>query len=287
MTYKLSYSLMADWKGGITDQVDSVRNVAAKLALCGVSSIHIDRDRASDPGVYMELCDHIIRRGILPIMDIYPGDPGAPMRNLAEVCCLGVLPLTWVDGKPSFDWNGLFETINGAGRFRFPLDLVLDFGAQPPEMDSITTSLPQLETLSRKYGLIQTVKLVSPDIKVANSDTGQKITGLFRNVLKACPSAKGSVSPEIWNEFDSFRTTVDDLGLLKVDIDFEKPGPQDCATEVLKLLSGIPDLDLTPRLPLLQLFYRKRWFSFEVGKVMDSWVDKKTFKYYAERPGWL
>jgi hypothetical protein len=42
-----------------------------------------------------------------------------------------------------------------------------------------------------------------------------------------------------------------------------------------------------PRLPLTPRLYRLGWFSFEVGKVLDSWVDRKAFNAYKGRPGWL
>jgi hypothetical protein len=46
-------------------------------------------------------------------------------------------------------------------------------------------------------------------------------------------------------------------------------------------------MELMSRLPLLPLQYRKGWFTFEVGKVFDAWVDRNAFRFYRDRPGWL
>jgi hypothetical protein len=278
---------MADWKGGTTDQADPVRDMAAKLVLCGVPSIHAGRDSASDLSAYIELCDTIVRRGILPVIQLHPGDPAPPMRNLMEVCCLGILTLKWSDGGPSFDWEKLYETIDGAGRYRLLLDFALDFGAKPPEPDSISPHLPRLEALARKYGHIQAIKLEAFSGNAGDLKSAETVKGIFQAILKACPSAKAAASPKIWNEIEMIRDLADDLSMLEVEIDPNDSKSQDCASDALKPLTGVPDLDFVPRLPLLKTYYRKGWFSFEVGKVLDSWVGKKAFKYYSERPAWL
>jgi hypothetical protein len=286
MPGQITYSLMADWTGPMQpDPTDTIRQLASRLISCGVPSIFVDRDQGTDLTVYANLCSMILNRAIIPTVRIYPGDSGKSIQNLFEVCCLGIIKLGWTDGAPDFEWGKLFDTIDGAGRYRLPLDLVLNFIGVSPDAGTIADNLPRLLALSRKYGHIQVVKLDS-ETDAPNAIGADKMM-LFREFLKTCPSAKAAISQKFWVESVQAGIVADDLGGIAINLTPSASDPATCIDGALTPLYLTPGIVFVPRLPLLISFYRKGWFSFEVGKALDSWVDKKAFKYYSERPGWL
>jgi hypothetical protein len=281
-----TYSLMSEWTGTmLPGPTDAVRELALKSISCGVPSIFINRDPGTNLLAYANLCGLILNRSMIPVMRIYPGDSGQAIQNLFEVCSLGNIKLGWTDGTPDFEWGKLYDTIDSAGRYRLPLDLVLNIDGTPPDAETVTDNLPRLQALSCKYGHIQIVKLDS-DTDAPNAMGIDKIA-IFQEILKACPSAKAAISPKFWVESVQAGIIADDLGGIAINLAPSTPDLMACVDGALTPLSLTPGIVLIPRLPLLISFYRKGWFSFEVGKALDSWVDKKAFKYYSERPGWL
>jgi hypothetical protein len=155
-------------------------------------------------------------------------------------------------------------------------------------VESILPILEPLGALARKYSHIQIVKLVSLPGVGQNPALEKDALSLFEAVLKACPKSKAAVEPDIWMASESARLIAKDLGGVTVTAD-------DLAQETsypgvigrVHTFAGSIGMELMSRLPLLPLQYRKGWFTFEVGKVFDAWVDRNAFRFYRDRPGWL
>jgi hypothetical protein len=90
------------------------------------------------------------------------------------------------------------------------------------------------------------------------------------------------MSSELWSKSESAYQLANDLELVTLNL-----GEKGDILAPVQTRAKSIGIELLPRLPLTIPFYRKGWFSFEIGKVFDSWVGKKAFKYYSARPGWI
>jgi hypothetical protein len=106
-------------------------------------------------------------------------------------------------------------------------------------------------------------------------------------VLSACPKALASVAHPLWVRKSSVRKITSDLGSVVVWKDDEDREPEPDPLGAVEYLAKSMGAEVIPRLPLTPAFYRKGWYSFEVGKALDAWVERRAFRAYAERPGWL
>lgn len=259
---------------------DFIYEIAPKLTEGGISSLVIRRAADDDPEVAGEICAKALKRSMLPVIQLHPGDRIAALRNLAETCCLGYLELAWKDGAGEFDAEDVLRLVDGAGRFRLPIDLLLKF-APAPSLDSISEFMEKLRFLAAKYGHVQLVKL-------AHSDPADNIAlTVFEGIGKILPKSTLGVSAEVWAQWKAVREVSNDLGGVAFEMD---PDSGKTSSGELALVQGEIDGGvgrLVPRLPLLVPFYRKGWFTFEVGKVLDTWVDRNAFRYYSSRPEWL
>jgi hypothetical protein len=134
-----------------------------------------------------------------------------------------------------------------------------------------------------KYGHIQLVKLTEAEATPADGDA----LSVFERMVKLLPKSTAGVSAELWANWAPVREVSNDLGgiAFRVDQDSGKV-TSDELVQVQSAADGNVGR-VVPRLPLLIPFYRKGWFTFEVGKVLDAWIDRTAFRYYRRRPGWL
>jgi hypothetical protein len=263
-----------------TSGSDLIYEIAPKLTENGIASLVIRRAGDDDPEAAGEVCAKALKRTMLPVIQLHPGDKIAALRNLAETCCLGYLELGWKDGTGEFDAQDVLRLIDGAGRFRLPIDLSLRFAPAPPH-DSISEFMEKLRFLAAKYGHIQLVKLTH----AAPADNNA--LSVFEGIGKILAKSTLGVSAEVWAQWKAVREVSNDLGGVAFEMD---PDSGKTSSGELALVQGEIDGGvgrLVPRLPLLVPFYRKGWFTFEVGKVLDTWVDRNAFRYYSRRPGWL
>ena len=275
MVAQLTYVLTVDCKGELENVIEDIQELAPKLLERGVSSLYLRRDPGSGLDAAARISEIVLKRGFLPIIELHPGDPTPPIRNLSETCCLGTLSIALKADTLAFNADEFLDTFNGTGRFRLPIDIILDPGDANIGSAAFKEFLPRLEFLVKRYSHVQLVKL-------ASSTSDKDAHELFIGLLKACPKSVPSISSDLWPKSDVYSRLARDLELVPVDLS-TKADPL-ASVQAKAKSEGI---ELLPRLPLTTAFYRKGWFAFEVGKVFDSWVGKKAFKYYSVRPGWI
>jgi hypothetical protein len=277
---QLSYANAVEFKVNESGIVEFLRGMSQASVSRQIASILLRRDMGANLDVARVVAQKTLEKGFLAVTELYPGDPGSPMRNLAEFSCSGVLKLKWVDGAAQFDRIEMADTVNGAGRFRLPIDIWLDPGESVPSAESYKDILDDLLALAKRYSHIQSVNLIYvPDHSV---NEGMRFLDDFH---KAIPKSIMSVSPELWIKYEIFKTRIKDIGIVTVKVSIEDEGidPMKGVMDKVMAMGIVPLL----RMPLLPGFYRKGWFSFEVGKVLDSWADRKIFNYYRDRLAWL
>jgi hypothetical protein len=286
MPGEITYYLFKKFGNGTDLGSDEIQAWPRRLIELGVPAAVISRPQVSPLENYIRLCEFFLTKGILPVIDIHPGDSTPPMRNLSEVSCLGNMHLSWIDGMASFKWDEALDTINGLGRNRMPVDLQLELSGAIPEAESLTENLGKLEFFARKYGHIQSVKLggMYPD---PTDEYRTVLVAFFESFHKACPKSIASAAPSIWADALQHRNPPFDFGSIEykggLDDEFSIPDEIGKASKEADKLG----IGLKQRMPITLDFYRKGWFAFEIGKVLDSWIGKKQFRYYANRPGWL
>jgi hypothetical protein len=228
-------------------------------------------------------------RGILTVVELYPDDPVLPFRNLAEWVVSGTIGLHWVDGVPAFDADALLDLLDGAGRHRLVLDLILKFRGTLPDEKEFKSWVRKAGKWMKKYSHVQTVKLAEIPAD-ADAEMKQSIAGYITSVLEVSRWSMRSISASLWAGHEDLRTVAADFGFITVDPDVEQPVVAVQKTGELADASRIAKDSAIPvyaRLPMVPRFYSKGWFAFEVGKTLDAWVDRNAFREYRERPGWL
>ena len=276
MVAQLTYVLTVDCRDEFEKVPVIVQELAPKLMERGISSLYVRRAPGSGIEPFIKVSEAILKRGFLPIIELHPADPTPPIRNLAETCCLGTLTIALQGDSLAFNPDQFLDILNGAGRFRLPIDIVFDPGGANAQSPGFRDFLPKLEFLVRRYSHVQCVKLVS------SQTPDNAALDLFAALMTACLKSIPSISSDLWPILESAYRIARDLEVVTVDL--KSKGDPLASTAAKAKSEGI---ELLPRLPLTTQFYRKGWFAFEVGKVFDSWVGKKAFKYYSVRPGWI
>ncbi len=287
MAAQLSYASCGTYRSGTVDYEDLAADLANRLSARHIPACFVRREAREGLEFAERVAAQILRRGVLPVVELKQDDPSPPIRNLVETCALGVLRLDWMNGSPAFDVGNVLEVLNGAGRFRLPVDLLIHFGDSLPSQNDFAPFVDQLAEYTKKYGHVQVVKLGSMPAD-ADETVVDEALGLVRSILNICPGSMGAVGPLLWVGSSSVRSLTGDLGLIEVDM--EESTEQEYRSNDLKEASRVADrfgMPVMPRLPLTARFYRKGWYAFEVGKVLDGWVDRRAFRPYRERPGWL
>jgi FO synthase subunit 1 len=75
---------------------------------------------------------------------------------------------------------------------------------------------------------------------------------------------------------------ANDLGGISREKDFvnpDSPWEEIAVYEKSLMTRGVA---LIPRLPIYKQFYKKRWFSDQVGAVISTWVKRREFQYYLQ-----
>ncbi len=272
-------------KMGISTEI--VKDLARRLRERELPACFVRREHGRSLKAATDACRILLEKGILPVVELYPGDTAGPLRILEETCSVGVLLLKWVDGEPEFDKAELMETLDGTGRHRLPLDLYVDPGKVAPKGRAFKSFLSELNKLALKYGHMQGVRLVAtpPGDEKESGKGGDEV---FKPILDACPKALASVTPDLWTKWEAIRRISRDLGgVIFPACEKEDVSSYADPVSAVKYVAKTLRISVVPRLPLTPRLYRLGWFSFEVGKVLDAWVDRKAYRPYAERPGWL
>jgi len=288
MAAQLSYAPVAEFIHGTSDYVTAAKQLARELEEKEIPACLIKRSGDGDLESALRACAEFVKKGVLPVVEIYPGDPISALRNLSETCVTGLLTLAWENGEPVFDFSKLEEILNGAGRFRLALDLLLEFNGAIPSFDSYKSLVVQIGTFAKKYSHVQLVKLNVLPVSKPGDDPPDAFPEMLKILAEACPWSKPAVSPVIWVNYSSLRSVASDLGLVPVDITrSEEDGGYRVELNGADSYASGMGLPVLPRLPLIPRYYRKGWYSFEIGKILDKWIDRTTFRAYRDRPGWL
>lgn len=288
MSTQLSYAPVAVFQSGSSDYITAARDFGKNLMDRVIPACVLRYSSPGGLGLVTDASAELVEIGILPVTELHIADPTPPLRNLFESCVLGILQLVWMDGEPAFEIDDVLETLNGTGRFRLPIDLVLHFRGKVPENRAFRRTLKRMSEFTGKYGHVQVVHLAEIPHRTNDMDFADEALERFREAIDICPRTLPAVAPSIWVNYSSMRRVAGDLGIHPIDVR-ESAGDAFQSNELkgAEYLAKQMGLPMTPRLPLVPRFYRKGWYSFEVGKVLDSWVDRKLFRDYRERPGWL
>jgi hypothetical protein len=288
MAALLSYAPVAEFISGSGDYISEAHNLGRDLEEKEIPACIIRRPSAGDLDSAVKIAAQLAGCKVLPVVEIHPGDTTAPLRNLAETCVSGILVLKWTDGNPDFDHDKMLDILNATGRFRLALDLIFSFEGSAPEFGGFRSLIDEMTPFTKKYGHSQVVKFDNIACDAAHDTSGDAWPEMLKILSMACPWALAAVSPSIWVECSSLRIVASDLGLVIIEpgvSQVEKQFPVDLkgADKIASDMS----LPLAPRLPLIPRFYRKGWYSFEIGKILDYWTGRNIFRAYRDRPGWL
>lgn len=288
MSAQLSYAPVAVFQSGASDYVTAARDFARTLMDRVIPACVLRYSSIGGLGLVADASVELVKAGILPVTELNTADPTPPLRNLFESCALGILQLVWIDGEPAFNSDDVLETLNGTGRFRLPIDLVLHFRGLVPDSREYQKIVRKMSEFTGKYGHTQVVHLAEIPHRDGDTDFSADAIDRFKTMIGICPRTLPAVSPSLWVNYSDMRLIAGDLGIHPIDVmessgDTFHSGELKGASYMAKQI-GLP---VMPRLPLVPRFYRKGWYSFEVGKVLDSWVDRRLFRDYKERPDWL
>ncbi len=284
MAAQLSYAPAGEFRSESAELIDSVRDLGRKLQLKETPACVVRMGAGEGLDAATAISREFLKREILPIVELRTDDPISPLRNLVEFCALGTVDLIWSDGEPGFREDDLLGLVTGAGRNRLLLDLILHFHNRPPVLESFQSLSENIGKVAGKYSHIQSVKLA----EVGDPGIVEEAIAAFEIMLKACRRSKPSAGPSLWINNSPIRAIANDLGIIAVDTS-EQGGAvyQSADLKGAEYLAGKLGIQVVPRLPLLPRYYAKGWFSFEVGKVLDSWTGRKAFLAYRNRPDWL
>lgn len=288
MSAQLSFAPVAVFHSGATDYVIAARDFARTLMDRVIPACVLRCSSTGGLGLVTDASVELLKIGILPVTELNPSDPTPPLRNLFESCSLGILRLVWIDGEPDFNVDDVLEILNGTGRFRLPIDIVLYFRGNVPDSREYQRITKKMSEFTGKYGHTQVVHLAEIPHRQGDTDFCADAVDRLKTMIGICPRTLPAVGPSLWVNYSDIRSIAGDLGIHPIDV-MESSGDTFHSTD-LKGASYIAKqigLPVIPRLPLVPGFYRKGWYSFEVGKVLDAWVDRKLFRDYKERPGWL
>ena len=266
------------------DPVDLARSID-RLA---IPACVIHREPNASPHHLISASSTFLGRGILPIIEIYPGDEEGPMRNLAETVCIGTLMLRWKDGLPDFAADKMLEVFNSTGRHRISMDIHVDPGEATLDRKLFRSFLTDFAFLAKKYGHVQTVYLanLAPDSDDEVDD--YEGIGVFKAIHRGCPHAMASMNPRLWMAKAQRREIAADLGIISVKLtESGEIGVNSNPIGSIQYFAKSNGMTLVPRLPLTFRLYGKGFYSFEVGKVLDLWVNRSAYHNYSKRPEWL
>lgn len=283
MPAQLSYAPVVRFHDGNSSLVEFADNFGRDLRSREIPACYIGRGTGISLGMAIKMSQVLTKREILTVIELQTGDNVLDYRILFETCVLGTVELAWKSGQPDFDLKGLKGLLDSAGRHRLPVDLVVNFGNIFPDREEFGPVVSEIGELADKYGHVQVVKLTG----IPENEMPAAIE-LLKSLVEVCPRSKPAVSPDLWIKYGEIRTYAADLGLIEIQLEgssIEKFIAKDIS-ESAEIAESI-GLVATPRLPLVPRFYSKGWYSFEVGKVLDHWVDRKVFRAYRDRPGWL
>lgn len=284
MAKRITYVQSAEYHmGSGLSQIDP-GILARNLQEHEIPSAFIRRDPEIDPANLQNVSEIFLKRNVLPIVELHPGDDPGPMRNLGEVACCGVMNVHFRNSEPSFDPGRFMETLNAAGRHRLPLDIHIVPGDGTADNKLLDAFLKNFNLLADKYGHIQTVYLAA----LPPPENRESQLNFFNAMVKNSHGATPSIVPSLWMGAEALRNLASDLGIIPFSVD---PGGEILVEKnpvgSIKYFGDSAGLEIAPRLPLIRKFYRKGFYSFEVGKVLDSWVDRTAYRDYSERPVWL
>jgi len=288
MAAQLSYAPVAVFEPGQAEFIESAREFAGRLRDREIPACLIRRAAGGDLEPVGGIAKELTRLGILAVVELHLNDPSPPIRNLVEHCVLGCIDLKWQDGKPAFDLEKLIEILNGTGRFRLPLDLSLRFEGRIPDATQFGKFVDEAGYFTRKYAHVQVVKLAalpSGDEEPAMTDKAGEYLASF---MQKCPRSMAALASSLWVNRSSLRSVTGDLGLMAIEVE-ESSGEafRSSSLKAAEYVARQLGMAVVARLPLTPRSYRKGWYTFEVGKVFDSWVDRRAYNAYRDRPGWL
>ncbi|MCX6645223.1 MAG: hypothetical protein NTY09_02520 [bacterium] len=283
MSAKLTYAPVVEFQNGGGSLVETAENFGRELKKKEIPACIIRRGSEIDFSMAIRISQALVRHNVLPVVELLEGDNVPDFRILFETCALGTVDASWKSGEPEFDPTRLYELIYNAGRHRLPLDLRINFIDSLPELNIYQPIVKKIGELADKYGHVQVVTLTG---------IPQDSSGLSVKYLQAlsivCPRSSSSATPRLWIDNQKIRSSVSDFGLIPVELEGSSI-ENFVAKEISEstILAESIGLQIKPRLPLIPGFYAKGWYSFEIGKVLDSWTDRKVFHDYRDRAEWL
>ncbi|MFH1676752.1 MAG: hypothetical protein ABIC40_06970, partial [bacterium] len=233
----------------------------------------------------LEISQEFLRYEILSVCQLDLSDSSPEIRNLSEFCSLGIVNLI-----PGESDNGKFlGLLDTTGRHRLLTDIEVSVGDSDFTVEETESLSVGLNQLAKKYGHIQRVRLVSIGNRESDKNREDATFGRFLTLARSCPKAIIAVSPELWISRVGLRESSNDLGCVAVfkNNEFEPVTDSPGKTDSLFSFALKEGIQIERLLPVSYSYYRKGWYSFEVGKVLDSWVDHKPFQYYKEPYAWL
>jgi len=283
MSAQLTFAPVVEFQNSGSSLIEAAENFGRELKKKEIPACFIHRGSEIDFSMAIKISQAVIRFNVLPVVELREGDNVPEFRILFETCVLGTINVAWKSGEPEFDPPRLFELIYNAGRHRLPLDIRITFIDSFPELNIYQPIVKKIGELADKYGHVMTVTLTGIP------QDGSELSVKYLHALTVvCPRSKPSATPRLWMNNQKIRSSVSDLGL--VPIELEGSSIENFAAKEISDLAIQAEsigLQIKPRLPLLPGFYAKGWYSFEIGKVLDGWADRKVFREYRDRPEWL
>jgi hypothetical protein len=289
MPAQLSYVPVVEHAIDQPDYLDESKELARQFYENEVPVCYIRRMSGADIERASIVSPVFNKKGVLTVVELHGSDPVLSFRNLAEWAVCGTVALIWEDGEPAFDKDAMLNLIDGAGRHRLVLDIILRFQGGLPDEKKYKSMVKAVGAWTKKYSHTQSIKIdVVPD--GFDEEQLKQVLEYARFNLEYSRWSLPSIAPSLWVKYPQLREFASDLGLVVIDPNADDPIDSALvATEMREVVKMANELavPVVPRLPLIPRFYSKGWYAFEVGKTLDLWTDRRDFRRYRDRPGWL
>jgi len=284
MSDKLRIVPVSEWTLRADSNISNIPERSRIMAANDIPACVLGRSGKLGIDSLSELCREFLRYEILPVCRLNLSDSSPEIRNLSEFCSLGIINLS-----PGPDIDKIPGLIDLTGRHRLLTDIEISFGDSVFSDDETEKLIRGLNRFAKKYGHIQRVKLISPGTEKTDSSIAVAAIEQFFKIARSCPKAIISASPEFRMSRAGVRESIADLGCVSVFTgnEFESDSSSPKKPDPLFAFAQKEGLAIERALPVSYPYYRKGWYSFEVGKVLDSWADRSSFRYYKEPYAWL
>ncbi len=234
-----------------------------------------------------DLCKLALKHGLLP-----HSNPGvisySEMKKLKSVnASMGLMLETTAKLKahrlsPGKAPEERLQVIENAGKLKIPFTTGLLIGIGETWRDRVE-SLLAIRKLQNRYDNIQEVIIQNfvpkPNTEMSNNpppdfETMKRTVILARAILQ--PETAIQVPPNIFPHSLVKYGANDFGGISEITIDYINPdAPWPKLKELERLANGVP---LRERLPIYPRFVKRKWYSDEVGELIEKLVDQEGFR---------